>query len=134
MSLDRIQTLARFRLEQAQEALDAAKVLHGTGAAREVINWAYYAMFYSILALLAVEKKETPRHKAAITLFDENYVKPGAFSKDFPQWLHEAFDLRHNSVYTPLYRPTAKEADQTLTSAGIFVSGLKTHLDKLLAN
>ena len=42
--------LARYRLQQAQEALHEAEILHREQAWRGTVNRAYYAMFYAILA------------------------------------------------------------------------------------
>lgn len=45
--------LISYRLRQAEEALsDAAKLIEAQGSPRSVLNRAYYAMFYSVLALL----------------------------------------------------------------------------------
>jgi uncharacterized protein (UPF0332 family) len=48
--------LARYRLQQADESLDEANfLLSGQKSPRSIINRAYYAMFYAILALLIYE-------------------------------------------------------------------------------
>ena len=95
-----VQALLTYRLEQADESLDAARVLLEKGLDRPAVNRAYYAMFYAVLALLATRKRETSKHGGAISLFDKEFVKAGTFNKDFSRWLHEAFDLRQRSDYT----------------------------------
>jgi len=46
------QTLLAFRLKQAEETLtDAEKMLQSGLSTRSIINRAYYAVFYSILAI-----------------------------------------------------------------------------------
>ena len=48
-----IETLVKYRLEQAQAALDDAKYLmDGKRSPQSIINRSYYAMFYAALALL----------------------------------------------------------------------------------
>lgn len=49
--------LVRYRLEQADESLRSAQLLLDADLPRPSINRCYYAMFYSILALLAVERR-----------------------------------------------------------------------------
>lgn len=45
--------LARYRIKQAEESLEEAEfLLLGRKSPRSVINRAYYAMFYAVLALL----------------------------------------------------------------------------------
>jgi len=46
-------TLVKYRLEQAQVALNDAKyLLDGGRSPQSIINRAYYAMFYAVVALL----------------------------------------------------------------------------------
>ena len=97
---ENIRKLVNYRIEQADESLEAARLLHGEGLGRPSLNRAYYAMFYAVLALLATRKRETSKHSGAIALFDLEYVKPGIFSKDLSKWLHEAFELRQRSDHT----------------------------------
>lgn len=132
MSTANIQALVQFRLEQADEALRAAGILHKARASRETINRAYYAMFYAVLALLAVEKKETSKHKGAIALFDLDFVKTGIFTKEFSEWLHEAFDLRLDADYAPFYVPSAEDAERVMQNARSFISAVKAHLADFL--
>ena len=77
-----IKALIEYRLAQTDESLKASRVLIKEGLLRPCINRAYYAIFYSVLALLVVDKKETSRHSGAISLFDKEFVKEGIFKKD----------------------------------------------------
>ena len=53
MKPDDIKILIRYRLEQAQVALDDAKyLLEGGRSSQSIVNRSYYAMFYAALALL----------------------------------------------------------------------------------
>ena len=131
MITENIRALISYRLEQAQESLDAARLLYENKLFRPSINRAYYAMFYSVLALLASRKMETSKHSGAISLFDKDYVKTGVFTKEFSKWLHEAFDLRQRSDYTPRYSPSTKETESTLNNAVAFVKEVKAKLRKL---
>ena len=53
-----VKALIGYRLEQAEESLEAADILLQKELIRPSVNRAYYAMFYAVMALLAVEKKE----------------------------------------------------------------------------
>jgi uncharacterized protein (UPF0332 family) len=91
---ENIQALVKYRLEQAEESLQAARVLLEKGYIRSAVNRCYYAMFYCVLALLTTQQKETSKHSGAIALFDLEFVKKGIFQRKLPRWPHEAFDLR----------------------------------------
>ena len=81
MMTENIQALVTYRLEQADESLEAAKTLLDKKLIRPSVNRAYYAMFYAVLALLAREKQETSKHSGAIALFDKDFVKQGIFKR-----------------------------------------------------
>jgi uncharacterized protein (UPF0332 family) len=120
-----IRELVKYRIEQAEESLEAAGLLHGKGLERPSLNRAYYAMFYAVLALLATRKRETSKHSGAIALFDMEYVKPGILSKDLSKWLHEAFELRQRSDYTSGFQISSEEVEKVLENARSFVAEVK---------
>ena len=130
MMSENIQALVAYRLEQADESLEAARTLLDKKLIRPSVNRAYYAMFYAVLALLARGKKETSKHSGAIALFDRDFVKQGVFKKDYSRWLHDAFDLRQRSDYAADYRATRDDADKTLENAESFVDEVKKFLSK----
>ncbi|MBW1814258.1 MAG: HEPN domain-containing protein [Deltaproteobacteria bacterium] len=128
---ENIKALMTYRLEQANESLEAATVLLEKGLIRPSVNRAYYAMFYAVLSLLTLEKKETSKHGGAIALFDRHFVKKGIFAKDFSRWLHDAFDLRQRSDYAALYRVSMDEAEKTLENARAFVMEVTRQIKKI---
>jgi uncharacterized protein (UPF0332 family) len=123
---ENIKVLAKYRLEQADESLAAASILFQRDIFRRSVNNAYYAMFYAVMALLAIKTMETSKHGGAISLFDREFVKTGIFSKDFSQWLHRAFDLRQRCDYEAQFSVTKEDASSTLTAAEKFVEKVKS--------
>jgi len=69
MITENVKALISYRLEQAEESLAAAKLLFENELFRGSINRAYYAMFYSVLALLASRQMETSKHSGAISMY-----------------------------------------------------------------
>ena len=129
MMTENIKALVAYRLEQADECLEAARTLLDKKLIRPSVNRAYYAMFYAVLALLARGKKETSKHSGVIALFDRDFVKQGIFKKDYSRWLHDAFDLRQRSDYAAEYHASLEEAEITLKNAERFV----IEIEKVLA-
>lgn len=80
---ENIKALVRYRMQQADEALEAAKILLDKSFERQTLNRAYYAMFYAVLALLSTRKMETSKHTGAIALFDKEFIRKGIFTSDF---------------------------------------------------
>ena len=81
MMTENVQALVTYRLEQADESLEAARTLLDKELIRPSVNRSYYAMFYAVLALLAQGKKETSKHSGAIALFDRDFVKQSVLKK-----------------------------------------------------
>lgn len=100
MKEEDIITLVKYRLEQAQTALDDAEfLLEGKRSTQSIVNRAYYAMFYAALALLQRIGKIPSKHTGVISLFDREFVLKGIFSKDLSKDFHKAFELRQVSDY-----------------------------------
>ncbi len=131
MTGENVRALIEYRLEQAEESLQAAELLVRRGFLRPAVNRTYYAMFYAVLALLASQQKETSKHSGVISLFDKEYVKVGAFPKEFSRWLHDAFSLRQRSDYSVQYMPTVEEAEELFTHAASFVGAIMTEMRKM---
>ena len=130
---DKIRALVEYRMEQADEALSAAETNLKGGLIRSSLNRTYYAMFYAVLALLAIEKKETSRHSAVLALFDQLFVKPKIASKELSVWFHEAFALRQKSDYGTDRPPTLERARATLENARSFLDRIRALLGERLA-
>ena len=128
-----ITALVGYRLEQADESLESTQILIVHKQYRSAVNRAYYAMFYGVLALLAVSDYQTSKHSGAISLFDRDFVKTGKFDKAFSRWLHEAFELRQESDYQELVTVSGEQAQEVLEHARLFVAGVKTQLNPQLS-
>ena len=132
MMTENIQALVTYRLEQADESLEAARTLLDKNLIRPSVNRAYYAMFYAVLALLAQGKKETSKHSGAIALCDRDFVKQGIFKKEYSRWLHDAFDLRQRSDYAAEYHVSPEDAESTMKNAETFVAKVKNVLTRAM--
>ena len=73
--------LIRYRIEQADESIESARLLLENGMLRPSISRAYYAMFYGVLALLAIEGRGPSKHSGAVALFDRKFVKTELLAK-----------------------------------------------------
>lgn len=124
-----IGSLIRHRLAQAQTALDDARfLLEGDRSPQSIVNRAYYAMFYAVLALLQKIGKVPSKHAGAVSLFDTEFVVKGGFSREFSKDLHKGFELRQVSDYKTLRPITKDKAQETLDSAIRFVEAVKSYL------
>lgn len=121
--------LIKYRLEQAQVALDDAKyLLDGHRSPQSVVNRAYYAMFYAVLALLQKAGTVPSKHTGAIGLFDTEFVMKGVFSRELSKSLHRAFELRQVADYKVTESTTLETAHEVLGNAVRFVEAVREYL------
>jgi uncharacterized protein (UPF0332 family) len=121
--------LIRYRLEQAQVALDDAKfLLDGNRSPQSILNRSYYAMFYAALALLQKIGKVPSKHSGVISLFDIEFVMKGAFPQELSKDFHKAFELRQVSDYKVIEPSSEEKAEETWNKAVAFVQAVKQYL------
>jgi len=128
-----IKVLVKYRLEQAEAAIEDAKfLLEGERSTQSIINRAYYAMFYAALAMLQKVGEIPSKHTGVISLFDREFVSKGIFSKELSKSLHRAFELRQVSDYKTFEQISVEKAKDTLEKAVIFVQTVKDYLNRVL--
>lgn len=128
MNPEQLEDLLRYRVEQAHESLREAEILLDESALRGTINRAYYAMFYTLLALLATRQLGTSKHSGALALFDREFVKTGLFPCELSRSLHLAFDRRQTYDYGEMTEVDRQVAAETLTEARAFVAAVESYL------
>ena len=131
MSDDRVDKLAQFRIQQAQQALQEAKVLFRENLFLGTTNRAYYALFYSVQALVTLQGETVSKHSGVLAFFDRVYIKPGIFPKDLSKILHLAFDRRQANDYGEFSTIDEAEMEATLKDAEVFVETIAQYLQKL---
>jgi uncharacterized protein (UPF0332 family) len=125
------ETLLRYRLAQATDTLaDAERMLQGGFTPRSVVNRAYYAMFYAVMALFlhAGVAQKTSKHSGVIALFDREFVHPGRIEQRFSKMLHRMFDARQESDYRELLTPLPEEASKSVSLAREFVEEIERQI------
>ncbi len=126
---DKKRELARYRLTQAAESLEEAEyLLRGGKSARSVVNRAYYAMFYAVLALLVHEPFSSSKHSGVISYFNRRFIREGVFSEDLGRSINTAFELRQRSDYREYTDPAREQVESLLVKAGTFLEAVSAHL------
>ncbi|HAD04967.1 MAG TPA: DNA-binding protein [Desulfuromonas sp.] len=127
------ETLFFYRLRQAEETLhEAVRMLEEGFSARTIVNRAYYAMFYAVLALFIrfeVEHK-TSKHSGVIAIFDQQFILTGKLARDYSRILHRAFEARQKADYKELVEVSADEARDAVVQAQAFVGMARELLAK----
>ena len=69
--------LSKYRYSLAQQTYNNAKMCFDNGFYRDCINRSYYAIFYAIRAVLALESIDFKRHKDVSAYFNKEFVAGG---------------------------------------------------------
>lgn len=128
-SEDKKKGLALYRLQQAEEALDEAEFLYrGKKSPRSVINRAYYAMFYAILALLIFEPYASSKHSGVLAYFNRRFIKEGLFPHDLGEAANIAFELRQRGDYKEHVTLTYEQVEPFIEKARGFIEAVRRYL------
>jgi len=129
MSRKDVIALVKYRLEQAQTALEDGKyLLEGERSPQSIVNRAYYAIFYAALALLQKIGKVPSKHTGVISLFDTEFVAKGIFPKELSRDFHKAFELRQIFDYRVLDTTSAAKAQEVWEKAVSFVDVVSKYI------
>jgi uncharacterized protein (UPF0332 family) len=127
------ETLLKYRVKQAEETLnDAEAMAKNALSPRSIVNRAYYAMFYAVLALFLKMNipMKTSKHSGIISMFDKYVVLEGEIDKEFSRYLHKMFNARQVGDYKELSEISPKEADDAIGMARSFIEKIKELLAK----
>jgi len=113
---DRI-TYANLRIKSAYQTYDAAKVLFEAGFWNSSVNRLYYAVFYSVNALLVLKGIDTKTHSSVKSQFSQHFVKTGEFDVKYGKLLNQLFDWRQKGDYENLFDFTEADISPLLSSS-----------------
>jgi uncharacterized protein (UPF0332 family) len=117
-------------LGKARQSLNAAESLMKDGFIDFAASRAYYAMFYSLEALLLNRDLSFSKHSAIISAFGRDYVKTGIFDNKYHRYVLEAFDLRNMGDYGAMYAVPKEKAIELLSNAKDLIDTIHTHIIK----
>jgi len=121
--------LSLNRLQQAGESLEEAEYLfNGNKSPRSVINRAYYAMFYAILALLIFEKYSSSKHSGVLSYFNSRFVKTELIPRELGRAVNKAFDMRLRGDYREQVILTREQVAPFLDHAEKFIGAVRGYL------
>ena len=63
------------------------------------VSRTYYAMFYSVQAMLLTKNLSFSSHKGVISAFGEHFVKTGVLTREMGRELNRAFEKRQIGDY-----------------------------------
>lgn len=120
--------LCIYRMNNAEETLDTAKLCIEHKRYKDSINRCYYAAFYAVKAVLASEEVDFKRHKDAVAYFNQRYVAANVFNRDIGKLLGRLKRKRETSDYDDFYIASLEEATEQYEAAKRIVKSIQQFL------
>ena len=121
--------LTKYRLDMAEERLDAAALMIDVGRYKLSISNSYYAIFNAARALLAERNVDFKKHSAVISYFRREYVKTGVFDVIYSKYIGSAFDSRNDCDYEDFFIASREQAQEQYQHAVEFCAAVKNFLE-----
>lgn len=120
--------LMKYRLDNAKEKLESAKVLLDAGKYRDSIGRSYYAIFTAVRAVLAYDKVDFSKHSGVISYFQKEYIKSGKFDVKYSKYLQTAFQIRNSCDYDDFFVASKHDAEEQYNKAVEFCCVIQNYL------
>ncbi len=120
--------LANHRLEQAKEDLDAGYLLYEKEFFKSANNRAYYSIFHSIKAVLALEPIDFKSHKNVLAYFNKNYINTEIFPKSMGRKIINASTIREDSDYDDEFVVNSSKTKEQLEVAKELIELVEKYL------
>ena len=120
----------QYRLENAKDKLESAKLLLDAGKYKDSIGRSYYAIFTSLRAVLARDGIDFSKHAGVIAYFQKEYVKTGIFEKKYSKYIQTAFQIRNSCDYDDFFIASKADAEEQYQKAVELYGAVKTFLEK----
>lgn len=122
--------LCIYRIQSAIETLGVAALCMESKHYKDAINRSYYAAFYAVKAVLALEEVDFKRHKDAVAYFNKTYVATEVFSREIGKKLGRLKQARETSDYDDFYIASLAETTEQYRAAEMIVAEVKRYLSK----
>jgi len=123
--------LAKHRLEQARESLEAALRVGENGSHAIAARQAYYCMFHAMRAMQVTDSLDPKGHSRVISVFQRQYVKTGIFPAEFTGRIRDAHDIRDRSDHEDFVVVSKETAATQIENARTFLDAVETYLKTL---
>lgn len=121
--------LSKYRFSLAEETYKNAKMCFDNGFYRDCINRSYYAVFYGVRAVLALDSIDFKRHKDVVAYFNKEFVATGKFPGEMGRRLARLKMKREESDYNDFFIASADEAKKQLESVEYMLPLIREYLE-----
>ena len=121
--------LCIYRMRSAIETLGVSALCLESQHYKDSINRSYYAAFYAVKAVLALEEVDFKSHKDAVAYFNKTYFATDIFPREIGKKLGRLKQERETSDYDDFYIASAADATEQYAAAEFIITEVKQYLD-----
>ena len=114
-------TIIEYRLERSRETLGDAVKLFEEISLHSTVNRIYYAMFYSVNALLLTRNLSSSKHSGVRALFQREFVNKDEVDRTQGKFFSEIFEKRQAGDYKDLVEFKKEDVEEWLQKAEEFI-------------
>lgn len=120
--------LSQYRFEKSLRFLEASRYNLERGDTDTSANRSYYAVFYAMLAVTALDGFETSKHSGVISYFNHHYVKTGIFNREISDFITDTSKLRERADYKNFYTTSRESAEEQISNAEKVIEFIRPYL------
>ena len=95
-------------------------------------NRAYYCVFHSMRAVLALDDVDFKKHSGVIAYFREHYIKTGIFPRECSDIISSASLIRNKSDYDDFYLAQKSETAGQVDYAEKFLKYINSYIQPII--
>lgn len=120
--------LSKYRLETAENTYRMAELCFENQGYRDAVNRSYYAAFYALRAVLALEGVDFKRHKDVVAYFNQHYVATEKFERELGKRISRLKTRREDCDYDDFFVIERDEVLVQLDTAEKVIVAVKGYL------
>jgi len=124
------ETLKKYRIELAHEAIQDAELLIDNNKLRVAVNRIYYGMFYILNALALTFEFKTSKHHGLIAWFNKTFIKEGKINRKYGEIVRKAFKDRSKGDYTDFVIFEKPDVEKMFEEMKDFISTIEEYIRK----
>lgn len=128
---ERRKDLCKYRLKNSEDSLMVAEDCLEKGLYKDAINRSYYAAFYAIKALLALEEVDFKRHKDVVAYFNKTYAATERVPREIGRKLAHLQQKREKSDYDDFYLASKEETMEQVKNTRSVIEAIREFIEKL---
>ncbi len=128
---DRRLDLAKYRLSQADDSLNAALICKKQNIFKDAVDRSYYAAFYAMKPILALDGADFRRHKDVVAYFNRNYVVTDIFPKVLGRKISKLQQMRERGDYDDFFLISKEDATNQIDTAKAVIIAVRDYLKNL---